>query len=342
MAERVGRVGRGGGGPEMARDAEFDPDARGDRPGGRGLTGLFALAVSGLVLYLAWWVLWERSHPASSAARRVRQGDAAVRLEAIRELEHLGPQDPEIAVPALIEGLADPVAMNRGAAAEGLAAAIPGVGAIGAGPEEVREALAALMDRLGDPEAVVRVRASYALCNIVLAWHGSAQALGLDALEVELTRKADDADADVRTAAMQGLAALAQEGLRGPPAASHRGAGGPGGGGPHRGRSRPRPVPHRDGPDAPRPDRRDGEGSARVPRGLSRRAAPSPHRGGAEGARRGAGLRAHPGARHPGWRGPLPGRRDAGRARARRPGGHPRPAGGRRSSGDVRAAGRGE
>ena len=51
----------------------------------------------------------------------------------------------------------------------------------------------------------------------MLAWHGSARALGLDALEAELTRKADDADADVRAAAMQGLAALARRASEAPP-----------------------------------------------------------------------------------------------------------------------------
>ena len=217
MAERKGQVGRGVGHAEIPRDGEAELDARGGRPGGRGLTGLLALAISGLVLYLAWCVLWERTHPASSAARRVHQGNAAGRLAAIRELEHLGPQDPEVAVPALIDGLSDPVAANRAAAAESMAAAVPGIGAIGPGREEVRDALAALTERLGDPEAAVRVRAAHAICTIVLAWHGSAQAIELDALEAELLRRADDRDADVRAAALQGLSALAQRISDAPP-----------------------------------------------------------------------------------------------------------------------------
>jgi HEAT repeat protein len=214
MAERTGRVGRGS---DIRGDAESELDDRGDRSGGRGPTGLLAMAISGLVLYLAWLVLWERSHPAAAAARRVRQGGAAERLAAIRDLESLGPQDPEIAVPALIEGLADPAATNRGAAAEGLAASIPGVGADGAGPEAVRDALAALIKRVDDPEAAVRVRASHALYTIVLAGHGSARALRLDALEAELMRKADGPDDDVRAAAMLGLSALAQRASDAPP-----------------------------------------------------------------------------------------------------------------------------
>ena len=104
---------------------------------------------------------------------RVRRGDAAARLKAIRELEHLGPQDPEVALPALIDALDDPEPVNRGAAAEGLVAVIPGVRLIDSDPGPVREAVAALMDRLGDPEPAVRVRASESLCTIVLAWHGS-------------------------------------------------------------------------------------------------------------------------------------------------------------------------
>src|SRR5262245_9142242 len=196
MAERMGRVGRGRRGSEDPREAVPDLDARGERALGRGPTGLLALTVSGLVLYLAWWVLWERSHPAASAARRVRDGNAGVRLAAIRALENLGPQDPEVAVPALIEGLADPVPMNRTAAGEGLAVAIPGVGATGTSREEIRDALAALTDRLADPEAAVRARAALALCTIILTWHGPAPALGPEALEAELALRADDPDAN--------------------------------------------------------------------------------------------------------------------------------------------------
>ena len=76
MAEKVGGawLGRGDLDPGIPEEREADLDARGDRRRGRGLTGLLALAISGLVLYLAWCILWERSHPASAA----RAGSARV------------------------------------------------------------------------------------------------------------------------------------------------------------------------------------------------------------------------------------------------------------------------
>ena len=86
MAEKVGGawLGRGDLDPGIPEEREADLDARGDRRRGRGLTGLLALAISGLVLYLAWCILWERSHPASAAARGVHKSDSAARLKAIR------------------------------------------------------------------------------------------------------------------------------------------------------------------------------------------------------------------------------------------------------------------
>lgn len=217
MAERMGRVGRGGGGSEAPDEPGTDPGARGDRARGRGLASLLALAVSGLILYLAWWVLWERSHPAASAARGVRQADAAGRLAAIRELAEIGAQDPDVAVPALILGLSDSQPANRAAAADGLAAAIPGGGAVGPAPEQVQDALTALLGRFGDPEAGVRARAVYALSAIVQSWHGSSTAVDLAALEAETTRLVESPDAVVRSAAVQGLAALSQGGSESPP-----------------------------------------------------------------------------------------------------------------------------
>ncbi len=79
MAEKVGGawLGRGDLDPGIPEEREADLDARGDRRRGRGLTGLLALAISGLVLYLAWCILWERSHPAGAAAPGVQKGAPA-------------------------------------------------------------------------------------------------------------------------------------------------------------------------------------------------------------------------------------------------------------------------
>ncbi len=108
MGERIGGAGWGGRTADRPAYEEDAPEQPGGRRRGPGLTGPLALAISGLVLYLAWCVVWERSHPAASATRGIRRGDAAARLEAIRQVERVGPQDPEVAIPGLIGGAGRP------------------------------------------------------------------------------------------------------------------------------------------------------------------------------------------------------------------------------------------
>jgi HEAT repeat protein len=205
MSERVGGVRRGRDGPLVPGGGEAESDWRAEGRRGRGLTGPVALAISGLVLYLAWSALWERSHPASAAARGVREGDTAARLQALRDLERLGPQDPDVALPALIEGLADPDAANRAAAITGLVSVIHGVTGSGSDPGQVGEALTALMARLKDRDAGVRARAAQALWTIVLIWQGSPRVVELDVLAAAMNETADDPDPQVRSSAMRGL-----------------------------------------------------------------------------------------------------------------------------------------
>ena len=161
------------------------------------------MAISGLVLYLAWSALWERSHPAGAAARGVREVDAAARLQALRDLERLGPQDPEVALPALIEGLADPDAANRTAAISGLVSVIHGVTGSTSDPGQVGESITALMGRLKDADPTVRARSVQALWTIVLIWQGSPRVVELDALAAAMNETADDPDPQVRSAAMR-------------------------------------------------------------------------------------------------------------------------------------------
>jgi HEAT repeat protein len=205
MSERVGGVRHGRSGPQVPGAGEADSDWRGDGRRGRGLTGPLALAISGLVLYLAWSALWERSHPASAAARGVREGDAAARLHAMRDLERLGPQDPEVALPALIEGLADPDATNRAAAITGLVAVVHGVGGSSSDPGQVGEAITALMALLKDTDPAVRTRSTQALWTIVLIWQGAPRVVELDVIGAAMNQTADDRDPQVRSAAMHGL-----------------------------------------------------------------------------------------------------------------------------------------
>ncbi len=208
MGERTGGVWRERRGPGVPDDDEAEPGSVRRVGRGWGLTGLFALALSGLVLYLVWCVLWERSHPAGAAARGIRRGDSAARLKVIREVERLGPQDPEGAMPALIVALEDPEPDNRVAAAEGLVAVIQGVRMSDSDPGPVRDAVAALMAHLRDPEPAVRLRASESLLMIVILWRDAPRNIDLDAIELAIGAAARDPDAGVRMAAVRGLAVL--------------------------------------------------------------------------------------------------------------------------------------
>src|SRR5689334_19437434 len=77
MGERTGETWWGREAADLPEGEQAGPVARGEGRRGRGLTGPLALAISGLVLYLAGCILWERSHPASPAASGLREGDTA-------------------------------------------------------------------------------------------------------------------------------------------------------------------------------------------------------------------------------------------------------------------------
>ena len=210
MGEKVGGARRDGWASDLPGGDEADRESRGDRRRGRGLTGPLALAISGLVLYLAWCVVWERSHPAASLARGVRSGDGAARLKAIRDLERLGPQDPEVALPALIGGLEDPTPGNCEAAAEALVAVIQGVEGTGSDPEHVHDAVLALLGRIGDPRPMVRARSVQALWMIVLIWQGAPLVIEPDAIAAAMEAAAVDREIEVRQAGLRGLGVVGQ------------------------------------------------------------------------------------------------------------------------------------
>ncbi len=151
------------------------------------------------------------------------------RLEAIRELQRLGPQDPEVALPALVGVLADPEPVNRGAAAEALVTVIQGAGGDGSDPDQVHGAVAALMGLLEDPDAGVRTRATQALWMIALLWQGSPRIIDLDAIAESILRTADDRAAEVRLETVRRTRRDRPSALRGPAAAAGRRAGRPGG-----------------------------------------------------------------------------------------------------------------
>src|SRR5262249_26954563 len=216
MGERTGGTWWVRGAADLPEGEQAGADGPGRRRD-RGLTGPLSLAISGLVLYLAWCVLWERSHPAGPAAAGIRQGDAGARLRAIRELERIGPQDPDVALPALIEGLADRDASNRAASAGALVPVIQGIKVSGSDSDHVPVAVESVAGLLTAPQPMVRAEAGQALAPIVMLCQGGPRVIDLDVIASALGRTADDPDEAVRMAAVRGLGVLASPLSDGPP-----------------------------------------------------------------------------------------------------------------------------
>ena len=173
-----------------------------------GLPGLAALALSGVVLFLAWMGLWEQSHPAAAAARGMWKADTAVRLKSVHELEHLGADDPEVAIPALITGLSDSVAGIRSEAASALVTVINGAGKTEVGWSEARDALEALLESLKDPDPAVRIASAQGLWMIVVSWQGPLGVIDLSTIDDALEQVAGDPDPAVRLTAICGLGVI--------------------------------------------------------------------------------------------------------------------------------------
>lgn len=217
MGEKTGGVGRTADGLRALGDPDADVGPSGRRGGGWGLTSLLALLISGVVLYLAWWLMWERSHPASPAARTVRSGPDATRLGAIADLERLGPEDPDVAIPALISALGDPSGEIRAAAATALVTVIQGVGGAGSDPAYVADAMGGLLARTRDPDPVARAAAVQALWMIALLWQGAPHLIDLDAIATAQARAADDPELEVRLAGVRGLGVVGKKIADDPP-----------------------------------------------------------------------------------------------------------------------------
>jgi HEAT repeat protein len=217
MGERAGRAERGGDAPDDRRGEEADPHRRGDRRRVRGLSSLLLLAIGGAVVYLAWSIHWSRNHPASNAAQRVRQGEAAARLQSIRELERIGPEDPGVALPALAEAMSDAEPGNRAAAIAGVLEVIQHVAPNGSEPEAAEAAILALMGRLEDPQPEIRAKAAEGLGMVVLMWQGAPRVLALDRMASAFVALADDPDTRIRALAVRGLGPIGRKMSEDPP-----------------------------------------------------------------------------------------------------------------------------
>jgi HEAT repeat protein len=169
--------------------------------------GFQTLTLVGLLVLWAGRSLWEGRHPAVAAARQVRNREAPQRILAIRDLERFGPEDPEVAIPALSDSLRDTDAEVRAAAAMALVMVVHNAGVTRSAQAHVRRAVGTLFDCLKDPRPDVRAACVQALWMIAQSWYGASPAIDLLGLKNALIEAATDPDAVVRLSAVRGLAA---------------------------------------------------------------------------------------------------------------------------------------
>lgn len=173
----------------------------------RGL-GFLTLTFIGLVVLFVGRTFWPGHHPATAAARGVKERTVAQRLAAIHELERLGPEDPTVAIPALRGCLGDQDADVRAVAATALVMVVRGAGKSRSAERDVRRAVAALLGRTSDPRADVRSAVVQALWMIAVTWEGSAFTFDPKEIHDALLKAANDPDATVRLSAVRGLGVL--------------------------------------------------------------------------------------------------------------------------------------
>ncbi len=128
--------------------------------------------------------------------------------KAIQELEHIGTEDTEVAIPALIVGLSDSDAEVRATAAMALVTVINGAVRTDSGGDDVRDAVTALLGSQKDPDAAVRSATAQALWMIVVTWQGPLGVIDLNTIDEALERFVADPDADVRHSAICGLGVI--------------------------------------------------------------------------------------------------------------------------------------
>ncbi len=186
-------------------DQEFGSEEGSRSRSWSGVSGLVALLLSSGVLFLAWLAIWERSHPAAAAARGIRSEQVEARLKAVHELENLGAEDTEVAIPALIVGLSDSEAAVRAASAQGLVTVISGAARTESGGMDVRDAVKALLESLDDPDPPVRSACTQALWMIVISWHGPLGLIDFGSIDDAMAKRAGDPDPGVRYSAICGL-----------------------------------------------------------------------------------------------------------------------------------------
>jgi HEAT repeat protein len=166
------------------------------------------LAAVGLFVLLGWRAYWMRSHPSAASAQIATEGEPAQRIAAIRDLERFGPEDPEVAIPALLGCLEDKDEKIRSAAASSLVMVIRGAGQSGAAAADVRKAMAGLFNCSMDARPGVRAAGLQSLWMIVSLWEGPATVIDASAVEQALFHAAGDPEEIVRLAAVRGMGSI--------------------------------------------------------------------------------------------------------------------------------------
>jgi HEAT repeat protein len=179
-------------------------------------TLIVLVACCGVMLWAARY-LWESQHPVLAAARGLQSRNPSERMNAIRELVHIGIGDSRVAIPPLVAALEDSEAEVRVGAAEGLRTIGPDAVVSGSAGAALRSAITALFGSLHDPQPAVRSAAATAL-QYIATTKGSAGVIDFQAVVAALAAMLGDRDDEVRLAALHGLARCGADGSVGPPA----------------------------------------------------------------------------------------------------------------------------
>ena len=183
-----------------------------------GVRTLIALVAACGVTFWAAQYLWERQHPAFSAARGLHASSASERVNAARLLVQAGIGDTAIAIPPLIAALTDPDAEVRVAACGALRPLVSDAVTTGSSADAVFAASTALIRSLNDPNSDVRIAAARVL-EAIISLKVSAEMIDIDGVFVALSQTIGDQDVGVRIAALGALCSTACKVTAQPPAA---------------------------------------------------------------------------------------------------------------------------
>jgi HEAT repeat protein len=186
---------------------------------GNALRRLIVTVVVVATMGWSWLKLWDHYHPAAPVERRLWSSVTAERIAAVGDLGRLGADDPDVAMPALLDSLRDRDARVRAAAATALVSVVQRISGDGQTSKTINEAVSALTRSLGEPEPSVRAAATEALWMVTTVGQVPAGTPVFDRVRTAMIERLGDADASVRLAAIHGIGSLGPMIADGPPPA---------------------------------------------------------------------------------------------------------------------------